>query len=61
VRITKISEPINKKGAVFLIKLRGNEWPMHSAINPMPRLASWRFTKKRDVPNVSSAYTELDE
>jgi hypothetical protein len=61
VMATRPREPKNKKGAEFLMALSGNIRPMHRAMSPMPSPASWRFTKKRDDPNVSSAYTELDE
>ena len=52
---TSPSELKNKRGAVRFINDNGNARPMQRAISPIPSPASCRFTKKSDVPNVSSA------
>lgn len=61
VKRTSPSELKNKRGAVRFIKSIDNARPKIRAQSPMPSPASWRLTKNNGVPNVSRAYTELDE
>jgi hypothetical protein len=61
VKITKNRDPKKNNRLDFLIKESGIDLPIHSAKIPTISPAICRFTKKRDVPNVSSAYTELEE
>src|SRR4030095_1347259 len=61
VRVTSPSVPKNKNGAVRFINDNGKNFPIKRAIMPTQRPSNWRFIKKSDVPNGSSAYTELEE
>jgi len=61
VRATSASDAINKKVLVFLINGNGSDLPMHSATSPIHNPINCLLTKKSELPNISSAYTELAE